>query len=209
MEFKNRTDAGEKLCKLLTTYKQESVIVYALPRGGVIVAEPIARLLKAPLKLLFTRKIGHPLQPEWAIAAVSESGFLVKNPHVTDYVSKEWLEEEKRKEIQNIKRRKRLYTSNQEEPDLKNKIVIVVDDGIATGLTLEAGLLELKNHHPKQIVIAVPVSPQEIASKLRPLVDAFISLNTPSCYRGSVGSYYDTFDQVSDKEVIDSLARSL
>lgn len=202
--FENRSDAGRQLCQLLTKYKGENVVVYAIPRGGITIAEPIAKYLNAPIDLLLSHKIGHPYQPEYAIAAISSSGYMVGNSDELLLVDKQWLHREQEKQLQEIQRKKEKYLKGKREIPLKDKIAIIVDDGIATGLTIQAGIKELKSRHPKKIVIAVPVAPKSIADFLKVQVDDFIAIDIPDDYSflGSVGSYYDEFDQVEDDEVI-------
>ena len=204
MYFQNRLDAGEKLTQLLEKYQGQEVVVYALPRGGVVVAEPIAKFLKAPLDFVLAHKIGHPRQPEYAIAAISESGHMVGNPSELAALDENWLEIAKQHEMQEIKRKRSFYLQDRAEIPVKGKIAIVVDDGIATGLTMQAGILELKEKKPKKIVVAVPVSPRATADLIAAQVDDFISVIIPEEYAflGAVGAYYRQFNQVEDDEVI-------
>lgn len=207
MFFKNRLAAGQQLCPFLARYKDEDSIVYAIPRGGVIVAEPIAKFLNAPMDLLLAHKIGHPTQPEYAIAAVSESGLLIGNAHELSSVNQEWLQNAKKQQMQEIKRKREKYFQERGEIPLKGKIAIIVDDGIATGLTMQVGIKELKERHPKKIVVAVPVAPQSTASVIKTMANDFVAIVIPENYQflGSVGSYYEEFDQVEDEEVIEIL----
>lgn len=204
MFFKDRRDAGHQLAKLLAKYKDEDVIVYALPRGGVVLAEEIANSLNAPLDLLLAHKIGHPHQPEYAIAAVSENGHLIGNPHELELFGKEWLESAKQKQMDEIKRKRLLYLKEKKVIPVKDKIAIIVDDGIATGLTMLAGIKELQDQHPKKIIVAVPVSPESTAEQIKTLVDDLVAVVIPdnTKFLGSVGAYYDKFGQVEDDEVI-------
>jgi predicted phosphoribosyltransferase len=210
MIFKDRLDAGKQLSRLLEHYKNEDVVVYALPRGGVPVAAAIAKALNAPLNLLFAHKIGHPYQSEYAIAAISESGHLVGLPDELDSLNKEWLNKEKDHQLSEIQRKRHLYLEGKQDLPIQNKIAIVVDDGIATGLTMMAAVQELKDRCPKSIVIAVPVSPKETADLLMRMADEFVAVETPveSKFLGAVGAYYEKFDQVEDDEVISSLNKN-
>ena len=202
--FKNRLDAGQKLAQLLKKYATEDTIIYALPRGGVEIAKPIASALKAPMDLLFARKIGHPLSQEYAIGAISESGHLVGGDELFSYGEK-WLNEQKMRQIEEIKRRRLLYLQNRPPLDPKNKIAILVDDGVATGLTMEAGILELKSLHPKKIVVAVPVAPKDTFDRLKAMVDDAVGIEITSDFMGAVGAYYQEFPQVEDGKVINAL----
>ncbi|MEI8365471.1 MAG: phosphoribosyltransferase family protein [Parachlamydiaceae bacterium] len=202
--FKNRFDAGRQLGQLLEKYKDGDVVVYALPRGGIEVAVEIAKHLNAPLDLVFAHKIGHPYQPEYAIAAVSESGHMVGSPYELASMSRVWLEGEKEHQMQEIKRRRKLYLGERKEISVSGQIAIIVDDGVATGLTMQAGIQELKDRHPKKIIVAVPVAPRNTANLLRSLADDLvgIEISDEGGFLGSVGAYYDQFYQVEDTEVI-------
>ncbi|HEV8051429.1 MAG TPA: phosphoribosyltransferase family protein [Parachlamydiaceae bacterium] len=209
MYFKDRRDAGRLLGQLLAQYRDDDVVVYALPRGGVVVAEEIANFLDAPIDLILAHKIGHPYQPEYAVAAVSESGHIIGNPKELIPLGKAWLDGEKEQQINEIKRKRLLYLKGKNEIPLQGKIAIIVDDGIATGLTMQAGIRELKDRRPEKIVIAVPVTPKETANLLKNTVDDLVSIIAPDStkFLGSIGAYYDTFDQVEDSEVISILDR--
>lgn len=204
MRFTDRYDAGRKLAELLAKYKNNDVVVYALPRGGVEVAVEIADLLKAPLDLIFAHKIGHPYQPEYAIAAVSESGYLIGNEQEMLSAGKEWLEGEKNHQMEEMQRRRKLYLKGRKEIPLKDKIAVIVDDGIATGLTMQVGIMELRSRHPDKIIAAVPVAPKSTARLIRTQVDEFVALDVPEDFHflGAVGAYYDRFNQVEDEQVI-------
>lgn len=201
MFFQNRTDAGKKLAAALAKYKNQDAIVYALPRGGVVVGVEVAKALYLPLDLVVTRKIGAPNEPEYAIAAVSESGELIANQNEMSQIDESWFQEELKKEIAEAKRRRKTYVGKP-IPSPKGKIAILVDDGIATGLTILAAIKELKKYAPKKLVVAVPVSPTDSARKIKLLIDEFICLDVESEYLGSVGAYYSSFPQVEDEEVI-------
>ncbi len=194
--YTDRKDAGEKLTAALKKYAKEQVIVYALPRGGVVVAKEIADVLHAPLDLIFARKIGHPFSPEFARAAISESGFVcgeaVDNQLLMDQLAE-------------IKRRRTLYLSNRPSLNSKGKIAILVDDGVATGLTMEAGILELQSQHPKKIIVAVPVSPKDTFERLKALAGDAVCPEVTDHFLGAVGAYYHEFPQVEDSEVISIL----
>lgn len=210
MFFEDRRDAGKQLCKLLEKYKGNNVVVYALPRGGVVVADEIAAFLNAPMDLILAHKIGHPYQPEYAIAAISEVGHVVGNQNELDPLGKTWLEKEKSHQIQEISKKRNLYLQGRKEIPLHDKVAIIVDDGIATGLTMQAGIKELRDRHPKSIVIAVPVSPKETAHLMTRLADDFVAAIIPEENRflGAVGAYYNEFYQTEDDEVIAILKKN-
>lgn len=211
MHFKDRKEAGLLLSLKLKSYRGKDIVVYALPRGGVITAFEIAKYLNAPLDLIITRKIGHPNQPEYALAAVSDNCFIVGSEKEILSVDKKWLKKEISLERKEIKRRKEKYLSNRKEIDVKNKIAILVDDGIATGLTMKAGIKELKLRDPKKIVVAVPVIPKSSFEELKKQVDKVVALYVPQDFEflGAVGAYYDEFYPIEDDEVIKLLSQKL
>ena len=208
MRFANRTEAGRLLAERLVSYKDKNVIVYGLPRGGVVTAVEIARFLHAPLDLIIARKITHPNSPEYAIAATAENGHIVGTRSELELVDKEWLENEIEKERREAKRRKETYLHGKTMRSPEGKIAILVDDGVATGLTLRVGILELRHHNPQKLVVAVPVVSKSTFEILKKEADEIISLEMPSDdeFLGAVGSYYEDFDQVEDEEVISILA---
>lgn len=207
MFFKNRQDAGRQLSQLLKKYKDTPVVVYALPRGGVVVAVEISRFLHAPIDLIFAHKIGHPFQPEYAVAAISEGGHMIgPASDIVQSFGKEWLEREKANQIKEIKRKREKYLKGRKEIPVENKIAILVDDGIATGLTMQVGINELKDRHPKKIVVAVPVAPKSTANLIKEMVDDFVGIEIEDYnFLGAVGAYYEEFNQVEDEEVIEIL----
>ena len=201
MRFENRTDAGKKLAEKLQDYKGEDVIVLALPRGGVVLGYEIAKSLGAPLDLIITRKIGHPDNPEYAICAVAEDGHTLCNEVERSNINDEWFDKVVVEEQEEAKRRRKLYLKGKRK-NIKGKTVIIVDDGIATGLTLRLAIMEAKHSNPKKIIVAVPVAPKDVAGEIEKSVDGFIALQIPEVYLGAVGAYYDSFEQVTDEEVI-------
>lgn len=204
MFFKNRTEAGILLAQALKKYKNKNVVIYAMPRGGVVTAVEIARQLNAPLDLIITRKIGHSYNPEYAIAAVAENGHIVGSPDQLKSIDENWLKEEIRHQRAEVKRRREKYLQGKKEISAKDKIAILVDDGVATGLTIRVGILELRHHHPKKIVIAVPVLPKKTAAILQKEADEIVALDIPSDdeFLGAIGAYYNEFSQIEDEEVI-------
>ncbi len=203
--FKNREEAGQRLAEKLFKYKDENPVVLALPRGGVVLGGIIAEKLKCPLDLLITRKIGHPRAQEYAIGAITISGEGVFNEEEIRGVDKTWLKKEKKIQIGEAKRRRDIYLEGREPVNLKGKTVIIVDDGIATGLTMLAGIKEVKAKKPAKIVVAVPVSPPDTYEKIAGEVDDFVAVSVPDYFLGAIGAYYADFEQVSDEEVIEIL----
>lgn len=204
--FKNRKEAGKSLSQKLLNYHSKETAVLALPRGGVVVADEVAKALNAPLDLVIAQKIGHPLSPEYAIAAISKEGHMIGNERELSSVSPHWLEKEKSIKQAEAQRRYSIYLAGRKPIPLKGKIAIIVDDGIATGLTMRLAIEEVKKQNPKVVVVAVPVASQEIAEEIRLLVDDFIGVFVVQ-ELGAVGAFYDEFKQVSDEEVIAILSK--
>lgn len=202
--FKDRTEAGKRLAEKLVQYAGAGVVVYALPRGGVVVAHEIATLLSAPLDLVITRKIGHPHNPEYAICAVSESGEMVCDEGERKRVGMAWIREEASRQVAEAKRRRDVYLGR-ESLSAEGKIAIIVDDGIATGLSIGLAVKEIKKQKPAKMVIAVPVAPADVVAELEFAVDELITLEIGRPFLGSIGQYYREFPQVEDEEVIDLL----
>lgn len=204
MLFRNRRDAGERLAAALDKYKQRRPVVLALPRGGVPVAAEVATRLDAPLDLILVRKIGVPIQPELAMGAVADGGTptVVRNEEVIRMagVDKESFKRVQDRELQEIERRRRNYLGDRPRLDVAGRVVIVVDDGVATGATTRAALRSVANQTPSALVLAIPVAPPDVASTLRREVDELVCLETPEDFY-AIGTYYDDFRQVSDDDV--------
>ncbi|MBI3778493.1 MAG: phosphoribosyl transferase [Gammaproteobacteria bacterium] len=207
MRFRDRADAGKRLAQALKTYQGRDGVVYALPRGGVVLGAEVARALGMPLDLLIPRKIGHPLQPEYAICAVVENGEMVCNQHEVARVDPQWFKQEVEAERQEARRRRELYLGGREPAPVQGKTAIIVDDGIATGLTMEVSIRDARRRQPAHLVVAVPVAPPDTVERMSREVDEFVVLDRSPYYLGAVGAYYDYFAQVTDEEVI-ALLRS-
>jgi len=206
MRFKDRTDAGRQLAELLAgRYAGIDGIVYALPRGGVVLGVEIARRLGLPLDLIIARKIGHPHNPEYAIGAVTEQGELVTNPREIESVRREWLAREIEKERREAERRHAVYLNGRTPLSAAGRTAILVDDGIATGLTMQAAIRAVQRQHPARVVVAVPVVPADTAARLEREADEVVALDVATDYFGAVGAYYDDFPQVTDGEVVELL----
>ncbi len=208
MHFIDRQDAGKRLADALIKYCSDDTVIYALPRGGVVVGFEVARLLKAPLDLIITRKISHPYNPEYAVCAVAEDGKLLCDEYEKTLLDSDWLKQEVKRERQEAWRRKKIYLGDREHLSAKNKKAIVIDDGIATGLTIRAALQALKKEKPEELIVAIPVAPREVVEILRKEADAVVVLEDGKNYLGSVGAYYDNFPQTTDKEVVELLKQS-
>jgi putative phosphoribosyl transferase len=205
--FGDRKEAGVELASRLKDYMDtEGVIVLALPRGGVVTGREVASYLNCPIDVIIVRKVGYPGQPEFAIGAVSETGTVVLNERViSSYdVSEEYVEEEVARQKEEVERRVSLYRKGQRLPDLKDKKVILVDDGVATGSTIKAAISTLKDEGLKKLIVAVPVAPPSTVMELERMVDEVVCLETPADFM-AVGGYYRDFGQVTDEEVIEVL----
>jgi len=201
MIFKDRKHAGQELAKEVKEYKDNSdAVIVALPRGGVVLGYEIAKELNLPLDIVVPRKIGAPGNPEFACGAISESGEYIANPDAGK-IPEEHLEKEIAQEKEEAKRRLGLYRPGLAKRDFQGKTIILVDDGIATGLTMEAGIKTLKEMGAKEVVVAVPVSAEDSYKHIKKIVDKIICLDRPMFF-GAVGQFYEKFDQTEDKEVI-------
>ena len=182
-------------------------MVFALPRGGVVLGYEIARRLHSPLDLLITRKIGYPGNEECAVCAVAEDGDMICDSSASR-LDQEWLQSQAEKERQEAKRRRQVYLAGRSSIPVDGKVAIIVDDGVATGLTILLAIMELKHRHPKKIIVAVPVSSLEAAERIRAEADEFIALEIPQ-YFSSVGEHYEQFPQLSDEDVVWHIRRAM
>ncbi len=210
MFFQDRSEAGKKLAEILLPFKDNNqVIVLGLPRGGVITAYEVAKKLNAALDIIIVRKIGAPYNPEFAIGAITEDGtFLVDQDIMTLHnISPEYINVQLQNHKQEIERRILLYRHNKLPLNLKNKTVIIIDDGIATGLTILASIQSVKNQKAKCIIVATPVAAADSLEKIKKLTDNVFCLYAPMFF-GAVGEFYNNFDQTSDEEVIKLLQQN-
>lgn len=209
MSFRNRTDAGRRLAKALINYEDRRPVVLALPRGGVPVAAEVARSLDAPLDLILVRKIGIPSHPELAMGAVVDGAdpLVVRNEDVIAMadVSEADFAAVRDRELAEIKRRRARYVGNRPHPRLEGRVVIVIDDGIATGATTRAALRSVRKQRPSELILAIPVAPTRSLQELRGEADAIVCLEHHEPF-GAVGIYYSDFGQVTDEEVRQVLA---
>lgn len=206
--FYNREDAGEKLAaELLSKYQGKTdLIVLAIPRGGVVLGKIIADKLNSPLDIIITRKIGAPDNPEFAIGAVAEKGEpLLDEEIIGNYgITPDYLDREISIQKEEIKRRINLYRQGGEKINIKNKSVILVDDGAATGLNMLVAIKYLKTLGPSQIIAAVPVASLNTIEEIKKIADDSICLEMPRDFY-AIGQFYTDFPQVSDNEVIELL----
>lgn len=207
--FRDREDAGRRLAERLVRYRGENPIILALPRGGVPVGYEISRLLQAPLDVIIARKLGAPGQPELAVGAVAPGGVRVVNDRTVQWLSipGDWIESAVQKELAEVRRRTRRFRGERAELTIGGRTAILVDDGIATGMTARAAIRAVGAQQPRRVVLAVPVCAQETMGKLEAEVDEIVCLQTPADL-WAIGFWYENFHQVSDEEVVELLERS-
>ncbi len=206
MRFRDRNDAGKQLAQALAEkYQDADGVIYPLPRGGLPLGMEVARALNMPMDLIIPRKIGHPFNPEYAICAVSESGETVCNERELARVEKPWFEQRVKEEREESRRRRQRYLAGREPVPIEGKTAILVDDGIATGLTMRAAIKDARARKAGHIVVAIPVVPQDTAELLATEVDDVVALSVDAYYLGAVGAYYDNFGQLSDEEVVEMM----
>jgi putative phosphoribosyl transferase len=206
--LRDRKEAGEQLAARLAHYREQHPVVLALPRGGVVVGFEIAQRLEVPLEVLIVRKIGAPDNPEYGLGALVEDGTRVLDEHrvrEAGYTPKD-LEPTITRELAEIRRRARAYRGDRPAPDLRDRVVILVDDGVATGGTLRAAIHSVRAHHPRRIIVALGVAPRDAFHRLGEEADEVVVLATPEVFF-AVGEWYERFPQVSDAEVQQLLER--
>ena len=207
LPYKNRSEAGRELGDALQPYAdRRDVLVLALPRGGVPVAYQVAKSLNAPMDLMLVRKLGLPNQEELAMGAIAMGGIRVLNSEVIQgwCVTEAQIERVTALELQELRRRERLYRNDQPIPEVQGRCVILIDDGLATGATMQAAIAALRQQKPSEIVVAIPVAPPGTVSLLRQQADAVICPAMPEPFF-AVGLWYDDFAQVTDAEVREQL----
>jgi putative phosphoribosyl transferase len=204
--FEDREDAGRRLAGRLVRYRDERPIVFALPRGGVPVGYEISRALGVPLEVFVARKLGAPGQPEFGIGAVAPGGVRILNEDVVWRlgIPDDYLERITERETAEVERRLRHFRGDRPEPDVRRRTVILVDDGLATGVTARAAVEALRRLEPRRLILAAPVCAAQTAELLAPEVDELVCLEAPSDL-GAIGFWYRDFAQTSDEEVIELL----
>lgn len=208
--FADRADAGRRLADALAEYVEHpDVVVLALPRGGVPVGYEVARRLRAPLDVYLVRKLGVPGHEELAMGALASDATCVVDDDLIAAlgIDEAELEAVIQREMSELRRRESAYREASPKLDLSGKIVIVVDDGLATGATMRAAAMALRQHHPAKIVVAVPVSAPRTAASLQRVADRVVCVHTPEPFH-AVGLYYQNFEQTTDDEVRALLSRS-
>jgi predicted phosphoribosyltransferase len=201
--FRDRRDAGKKLARELSHYADRTnVVIFALPRGGVPVAYEVALALNAPLDIFIVRKLGLPGREELAIGAIASGGIRVLNHDIVRMldIPEEVINVVARREMQELQRREQAYRGERPALDVRDRIVILVDDGLATGASMRAAVAGLRAQRPARIVIAVPAAAREVCEAFKHEVDEIVCALTPEPFYG-VGRWYDDFKQMNDEEV--------
>jgi putative phosphoribosyl transferase len=202
MIFRDREDAARRLSEALVQYRGQHPLVLAIPRGAVPMARIIADTLGGEVDVVLVRKLRAPGNPEFAIGAVDETGWTYLGDYAQHVAgSAQYIEDEKETQLEVMRERRASYTPVRPPLDATGRIVIVVDDGLATGSTMIAALHALRAKHPQKLVCAVPVAPPDTLSKVKPYADEVLCLSAPEDFY-AVGQFYQSFPQVSDDEVI-------
>ncbi len=209
MVFENRQEAGKELASKFLKYRGENPYILAMPRGGVPIGFEVAKVLQAPLDVVIVRKIGLSGNREFGIGAIAEGGVRVLDQTTIGVIGidEEEIEDTIKLEEEELKRRVRIYRGGKPPPNLTGKTAILVDDGMATGVTAKAAIEAVKKLKPKKIVLASPVCALDTVESLKKIVDEVICLATPFEFM-AVGSWYRDFEQISDEEVIKLLQKA-
>lgn len=207
--FDDRAEAGRILAARLLHYWDENPLILALPRGGVVVGYEIARLLNAPLDVIVARKLGAPGHEELGIGAIAPGGILVLDEEAVQWlgVTEAQLRREVKRQTEEMNRRLQLYRGNRPPRDVSDHTVILVDDGLATGVTARAAIASVRRQSPRRLVLAVPVCASQTEERLRDEVDDLVCVSMPIAFR-AVGLWYQNFAQTTDQEVIALLERA-
>lgn len=200
--FNDRTEAGKLLARELEKYRSKKTVVLGIPRGGVVVADRIARSLGAVLDIVLSHKLGAPSNPELAIGAICEDGTLFIDRKLTQYIgaNNDYIEHEKAQQLKEIVRKVKLYRQILPKISLERKQVIITDDGVATGATMQAALWAVRQEKPEKIIMALPVGPEDTVTQLSKSADETVCLKTPH-YFEALGRFYINFGQVEDEEI--------
>lgn len=203
--FRDRHDAATRLAERLDAYRGKNPLILAIPRGAVPMAKLIAEKLEGEFDVVLVRKLRAPHQPELAIGSVDESGWTFVADYAETYgANSAFIESENQTQLQTMRQRRAQYTPVRAPIDPAGRIVIVIDDGLATGSTMISALHSLRARGPAELICAVPVSPPETLEKIKPMADQVICLEAPVVFQ-AVGQFYEHFAQVEDEEVIETL----
>jgi putative phosphoribosyl transferase len=207
--FRDREDAGRRLVERLEQYRDEDPIILALPRGGVPVAYEISRALRAPLDIFIARKLGAPRRKEFGIGAIAQGGVLVLNERAVEAleIPEEYIERVAKEEAEEIERRLRILRGDRPELEVEGRTAVLVDDGLATGVTARAAVEALRQRNPGRLVLAVPVCAARSVKLLRSEVDELVCLEAPSNLI-AISLWYQDFYQVGDEQVVELLERA-
>jgi len=207
--FEDRRDAGRRLAGKLSRFRGERPVVFALPRGGVPVGYEISRAMGAPLDVFISRKLGAPGQPEFGIGAVAAGGVRILNQDVVRRlgIPEDYVERITAQELAEVKRRLRYFRGRRPETEVAGRTAILVDDGLATGVTARAAVQALRLRKPRRLILAAPVCAAQTATLFRTEVDELVCLESPSDL-GAIGFWYRNFEQTSDEEVVELLEKA-
>ncbi len=209
MIFKDRDDAANKLAEQLMQYKGKNPLILAIPRGAVPMAKVIADVLGGSFDVVLVRKLRAPYQPELAIGSIDESGWAYIASHAPSTgATQEYIEAEKKYQMETIRKRRAQYTPIRPPIDPAGRIVIVIDDGLATGATMISALHGLRVKNPAKLICAVPVAPPETLKRVAEMADEVVCLQAPEYFQ-AVGQFYQNFSQVEDEEVVDILRHNV
>jgi putative phosphoribosyl transferase len=207
--FTDRRDAGKRLAKVLAGYRDDkSAVVLALPRGGIVCAYEVARALHLPLDIVSVRKIGHPTSPEYAVCAVDEHGTRICNEDAIQDIDEKWLAEETKRQTAEAVRRVSAYRGRRPPERIAERTAILVDDGMATGLTMRAAIASVRSRGARKVVVAVPVASTDAVELISKEADEVFLLKSAIDFLGAVGTHYVEFDQVDDEKVIKLMRKS-
>jgi putative phosphoribosyl transferase len=202
MIFRDREEAGKRLAVALAELKGSDTVVLGIPRGGVVVAKEVAKALGAPLDVVVTRKIEAPGEPEYALGAVTQEGDVIMDRQAAESLgaTQEYIDDQVRKKREEVRERMQRLRGNAPYPELRGKVVVIVDDGIATGSSVSAAVMSVKKRNPKKIVVAAPVAPADAVETLSEDGTKVVCLETPESFL-AIGEFYRDFDQVEDMVV--------